>query len=156
MKSSRGPIDVRVLQDNSVGMSNLDFSCNKPGSPLKQYHSSIFAQNGKVRIPYLINPRIYARRARCFRFDDTVIRSPRWKPFLILNILPYFFSLLVFLIFLNYFSLSITVEAIYFLMLIILLLFFCFSVNTGYNRFEIHTFQSGFGKKWAKFIVTFY
>lgn len=41
MKSTRGPIDVRVLQDNSAGMSNLDFSSNKTTSPLKLVHSKV-------------------------------------------------------------------------------------------------------------------
>ncbi|XKL59687.1 hypothetical protein PGB90_000703 [Kerria lacca] len=35
MKSTRGPIDVRVLQDSCSGMSNLDFSSNKTSSPVK-------------------------------------------------------------------------------------------------------------------------
>lgn len=36
MKSTRGPIDVRVLQDSCTGISNLDFSASRTASPLKQ------------------------------------------------------------------------------------------------------------------------
>lgn len=36
MKSTRGPIDVRVLQDSCTGISNLDFSGSRTASPFKQ------------------------------------------------------------------------------------------------------------------------
>lgn len=48
MKSTRGPIDVRVLQDNSAGMSNLDFSSNKTISPENVTYTNE-AQYKKVR-----------------------------------------------------------------------------------------------------------
>ncbi|KAK7574442.1 hypothetical protein V9T40_011633 [Parthenolecanium corni] len=35
MKSTRGPIDVRVLQDSNSGMSNLDFTSNRTSSPIR-------------------------------------------------------------------------------------------------------------------------
>lgn len=34
MKSTKGPIDVRVLQDTNAGMSNLDFA-NNASSPVQ-------------------------------------------------------------------------------------------------------------------------
>ena len=41
MKSTRGPIDVRVLQDRCTGISNLDFSGSRtPSSPMKSASST--------------------------------------------------------------------------------------------------------------------
>lgn len=36
MKSTRGPIDVRVLQDRCSGISDLDFARDKLNSPIKR------------------------------------------------------------------------------------------------------------------------
>jgi transcription factor E2F2 len=88
MKSTRGPIDVRVLQDSGVGMSDLNFSESRTASPLKQTHlrrSPFFAAKSstnkhatpmKGEMPIKIEPNSSPSSSTSMKQDDIWISEP--------------------------------------------------------------------------------